>query len=182
MIKICILFLALCSSIGTSAQVKNIIYIDASNTNALYALHDKATSLIKELSKEGDYVVFISNDSEPIIFDENGNLKEWLDQIFVIRPGNPLLEDDSSQLLIYLKKKDLDTDVRLHVFSTIYILQTLRQLSTNYQKLMIILGYDISDEKYHKNLSVFLSQSDASDNPFEFQLLFQQFPHEINTY
>lgn len=169
-------------SIASYGQVKNIIFIDASNTEGLYAIYDRVTMLIGELAQEGEYVLFISNDTEPIIIDQTGDLKEALDQLFIIRPGNPLPKDDSMSMLKYLEKKQLDSDVKLHVFSSLYVLATLRQLSTYYQDFLVMLGYDISLEEYFNSLSLYFSSADVAQNEVDFKLIDNLYPYPIINY
>jgi hypothetical protein len=169
-------------SIPVLGQVKNIIYIDVSNTNEIYALQDRATELITELAKEGDYIIFISNDSEPIIIDQRGDVRLTLDNLSFIRPGNPSPDYDSFKLLKYLDKKQLDTDVKLHVFSSLYLLATNRYTSTFYQDFMVILGYDITEEKHFKNLSLYLSSVDIAQNKVDYESIDTLYPYPIINY
>ena len=169
-------------SIPVLGQVKNIIYIDVSNTNEIYALQDRATALITELAKEGDYIIFISNDSEPIIIDQRGDVRLTLDNLSFIRPGNPSPDFDSLKLLKYLDKKQLDNDVKLHVFSSLYLLATNRYTSTFYQDFMVILGYDITEEKHFKNLSLYLSSVDIAQNKVDFESIDTLYPYPIINY
>lgn len=176
------LLLYIILSIPILGQVKNIIYIDVSNTDEIYALQDRATQLIAELAKEGDYVLFISNDSEPIILDQRGDANSTIDNISFLRPGNPSPDYDSLELLKYLDKKQLDNDVKLHVFSSLYLMATNRYISTFYQDFMVILGYDITEEKYFNYLSLYLSSVDIAQHKVDFELIDTLYPYPIINY
>jgi len=176
------LLLYIILSIPVLGQVKNIIYIDVSDTDKIYALQDRATELITELAKEGDYIIFISNDSEPIIIDQRGDVRLTLDNLSFIRPGNPSPDFDSLRLLKYLDKKQLDNDVKLHVFSSLYLLATNRHISTFYQDFMVILGYDITEEKHFNNLSLYLSSVDIAQNKVNYESIDTLYPYPIINY
>jgi len=177
--QLTILVLVLLFINSAYAQVKSFIYIDASDTKGLNNLYDKASAVITEVSIEGDYVLFISYDLAPIIVDQTMDLKEALNQLFVIRPAIPSPKYDLQMLDDYLKKKEIDADAKLYVFSSVYVLLTLNQLNTYYAKYMVILGYNLDDAQYYKNLSLYLSSLDASQNEQE---LANFYPYSINIY
>jgi hypothetical protein len=87
-----LLFIALSISATT-----NIVYIDVSSILDLKAVIETTKNIVLK-NKDEDFIIFISNDNNPVIITERYNLNEELNILYEIDPSIPDLSKDIDTL------------------------------------------------------------------------------------
>lgn len=166
------------------SQIQNIIYVDKSEANSTNQLYDQVMQLCDSLAYDGQFLIFISNDNQPIFIDSGEDYQTELRRLYSIDPGAPIPSVDIEAIMDYIKDKQLDNNVHVHFFSNLYVLMPKGrgQISSNVEKLFVILGSDLSDPKTFASNTIFISNTDANANPELSMLLENLYPYKIKYY
>jgi hypothetical protein len=89
------LFILLLAQI--SFACKNVIYIDVSNIENLQEVVEITNDIIKSKPNE-NFIIYISNDDNPIIITNRERLNEELKNIFYIHPSIPMYNEEIKAL------------------------------------------------------------------------------------
>lgn len=157
-IKLSLLFSVI--SLVSSAQIRNIVYVDASSDIALYTRDEWQESLEKTLREldEFETLVFLSNQNSPAISspDKSVNIVRLLGNI---RPEQPLAKQDLRLLVKSLDKYEIGNEVKVIIYTSNETLQPNVDLERLlYQRIC----HSIAESVNNIELNYYLHQSDTS--------------------
>lgn len=158
--KILILFLLLFSISPLQAQIKNIVYVDASSDVATFTRDDWQESLEETLAglDRLETLVFISNKKSPIICSPDEYINT-VRQLGTVRPDQPLVDEDLRLLVEALDKFSISSDMNLIVYTSNEALQQNVDLG---RLLFERIGFLLLDSVDNVELNYFLHRSDTS--------------------
>ena len=144
----------------SNAQIRNIVYIDASSEIAIYTRDEWQESLEKTLRglDEFETLVFLSNNNSPGIStpDKYVNIVK---QLGTVRPEQPLVEQDLRVLVKALDNYEIGDQVKVIVYTSNETLQPNVDLGRLlYQRIC----YLIAESANNVELKYYLHQSDTS--------------------
>jgi len=157
-IKLSLLFSLV--ALVSNAQIRNIVYVDASSDIAIYTRDEWQESLEKTLRglNEFETLVFLSNQNSPAVSspDKSVNIVRLLG---TIRPDRPLAEQDLRLLVKSLDKYEIGNEVKVIVYTSNETLQSNVDLGRLlYQRIC----YSIAESANNIELNYYLHQSDTS--------------------
>lgn len=157
-IKLSLLFSLL--AVASNAQIRNIVYVDASSDIAIYTRDEWQESLEKTLRRldEFETLVFLSNKNSPAVStpDKYVNIVK---QLGTVRPDQPLVEEDLRLLVKALDKYEIANEVKVIVYTSNETLQPNVDLGRLlYQRIC----YLIAESANNIELKYYLHQSDTS--------------------
>ena len=120
-IKLSMLFLLL--AVVSNAQIRNIVYVDASSDIAIYTRDEWQESLEKTAEiDEFETLVFLSIKNSPVVStpDKYVNIVK---QLGTVRPDQPLVEEDLRLLVKALDKYEISNEVQVIVYTSNETLQ-----------------------------------------------------------
>ena len=121
-IKLSLLFSLI--AVVSSAQIRNIVYVDASSDIAIYTRDEWQESLELTLRGLDDFetLVFLSNQNSPTVStpDKYVNVVK---QLGTVRPGQPLADEDLRLLVKALDKYEIGNEVKVIVYTSNETLQ-----------------------------------------------------------
>jgi len=116
-IKLALLFSLI--AVVSSAQIRNIVYVDASSDIAIYTRDEWQESLEQTLRGLDDFetLVFLSNQNSPTVStpDKYVNVVK---QLGTVRPGQPLADEDLRLLVMALDKYEIGNEVKVIVYTS----------------------------------------------------------------
>ena len=147
-------------AVVSHAQIRNIVYVDASSDIAKYTRDEWQESLEKTLSglDEFETIVFLSNKNSPAVStpDEYVNIVK---QLGTVRPDQPLVDQDLRLLVKALDKYEIGDDAKVIVYTSNEALQPNVDLGRLlYQRIC----YLIAESANNIELKYYLHQSDTS--------------------
>ena len=157
-IKLALLFSLI--AVVSSAQIRNIVYVDASSDIAIYTRDEWQESLEQTLRGLDDFetLVFLSNQNSPTVStpDKYVNVVK---QLGTVRPGQPLADEDLRLLVMALDKYEIGNEVKVIVYTSNETFQSNVDLGRLlYQRIC----YLIAESANNVELNYFLHQSDTS--------------------
>ena len=157
-IKLSLLFSLI--AVVSSAQIRNIVYVDASSDIAIYTRDEWQESLELTLRGLDDFetLVFLSNQNSPTVStpDKYVNVVK---QLGTVRPGQPLADEDLRLLVMALDKYEIGNEVKVIVYTSNETFQSNVDLGRLlYQRIC----YLIAESANNVELNYFLHQSDTS--------------------
>lgn len=147
-------------SVVTNAQIRNIVYVDASSDIAIYTRDEWQDSLEKTLRglAEFETLVFLSNQNSPVLSTPDKYV-DVIKQLGTVRPDQPLADEDLRLLVKALDKYEIGNEVKVIVYTSNETLQSNVDLGRLlYQRIC----YLIAESANNIELNYFLHQSDTS--------------------
>ena len=144
----------------SNAQIRNIVYIDASSEIAIYTRDEWQESLEKTLRglDEFETLVFLSNNNSPGISTPDKYIN-IVKQLGTVRPEQPLVEQDLRVLVKALDNYEIGDQVKVIVYTSNETLQPNVDLGRLlYQRIC----YLIAESANNVELKYYLHQSDTS--------------------
>jgi len=157
-IKLSLLFSLL--AVVANAQIRNIVYVDASSDIAIYTRDEWQESLDQTLRglDEFETLVFLSNQNTPSIStpDKYVNIVK---QLGTVRPERPLADEDLRLLVKALDKYEIGNEVKVMVYTSNETFQPNVDLGRLlYQRICYLFAESVNNVE----LNYFLHQSDTS--------------------
>jgi hypothetical protein len=157
-LKFSLLFLWL--TVVSNAQIRNIVYVDASSDIAKYTRDEWQESLEKTLRglDKFETLVFLSNTNSPAVSTPD-NYVNVVKQLGTVRPDQPLVDEDLRLLVKALDKYEISEEVKVIVYTSNETLQPNVDLGRLlYQRIC----YLIVESAENVELKYYLHQSDTS--------------------
>jgi len=163
-------------SLFSKAQIKHLIYIDASELdelNSLNAVIDKSSALMDSLNASDEaFVLFISNDLSLITVDNNGDYKKVVGDLLDISPGLPIPSADIEKIMKHLQDIELAESLHYYVFSSTYALELQDQDETLIERLAQIYSEtDFSQHDALANITIYIATNDFLANSEAYEAL-----------
>jgi hypothetical protein len=157
-IKLSLLFSLI--AVVSNAQIRNIVYVDASSDIAIYTRDEWQESLDQTLRglDEFETLVFLSNQNSPSIStpDKYVNVVK---QLGTVRPERPLADEDLRLLVKALDKYEIGNEVKVMVYTSNETFQPNVDLGRLlYQRICYLFAESVNSIE----LNYFLHQSDTS--------------------
>ena len=144
---------------SSKAQIRNIVYVDASSEIATFTRDEWQESLdetLKDLDRF-ETLVFLSNKKSPVISspDENVNIVK---QLGIVRPDQPLADEDLRLLVEALDRYSISSEVKLIVYTSNEALQQNVDLG---RLLFERIAFLLQETSGDIEMSYFLHSSDT---------------------
>lgn len=149
------LFLFLFSS---KAQIRNIVYVDASSDIADNTRDEWQDSLEKTLSKLNDFetLIFLSNQKSPSISTPEKYVN-IVNDLGSIRPNTPLADEDFRLILQALDKFTIEEEIKIHIYTSNQVFRSNDLGRLLFDRIGLLLIQSANDIE----LNYYLHQSDT---------------------
>ena len=157
--KVRVLFFALfLIGLSAKAQIRNIVYVDASSDIADLTRDEWQDSLEKTLSKLNDHetLVFLSNQKSPSISTPKKYVNIVSD-LGDIRPNSPLAHEDLRLIVQALDKYTIEADINIYIYTSNQIFRSNDLGRLLFERIGLLLSQSTNDIE----LNYYLHQSDT---------------------
>lgn len=181
-----IIFVLFCNSFSGLCAGINVIYIDKNKIPDVKSIIVVVKKILQEKPNE-DFMVYISNDMDPIIIHDMDMLSRDLEILYRITPSEPNCSEDAIKITYEINKKhkiqnEIEFNEKVHLFFILDASKSSLQKKKLIQRFLLINGW-MNKNGLSENIkvSLYLNKGDCQQSKInEIKNNFNNLKYEIS--